>query len=968
MVCKAVNTTLCATVWSISALRFSALILLLLTINISLAATKTVDCFAGTDTLSVSYGAYALGDFATSYNSSTNTVIFADPSSNTIAASNCEYFNFNSVTYRFIYNGYDYVSQQQLNTGTSCDISNGENNRISHAFISNDGTKIYLFTPSDSSCTNYTIPSSVGFGTPPSSYYSSNLSVTITGSEIADMISDRGGLGGSNGSDFTINSGAGNDQVRITSNIGGDVNGVSFTNEDTVNLEAGDDIVYVGSDYQTDNFDGGAGSDWFAFSFGGPSAITMTINAHDSSNFENIAGSQGDDAFTGDGNANILLGGKGNDTLTGGAGDDTLYGGIGQACSGTNLVNDKNFTVGIYYNHYYQGAGNDALYGQAGNDTLYGQCQDDTLDGGTGVDTLHGGDGTDTFIIRAGDGGASITDADIIQDFTDGTDVLGMSGLNYSDLTIEQGSGDYANHVVVKKTDTGEFLVVVQNIAVSNFTITDFTSTSTSDQTINGTSGNDQLIGGSGNDTFNSGAGSDILYGWGGDDTFNITNKSGTYADTLNGGSGNDTLNINYSSYDITNFSTAYNSSTNTITFTDPNGGAINAFNFEYFNFNSVTYRFIYNGYDYVSQQQLNTGTSCDISNGENNRISHAFISNDGTKIYLFTPSDSSCTNYTIPSSVGFGTPPSSYYSSNLSVTITGSEIADMISDRGGLGGSNGSDFTINSGAGNDQVRITSNIGGDVNGVSFTNEDTVNLEAGDDIVYVGSDYQTDNFDGGAGSDWFAFSFGGPSAITMTINAHDSSNFENIAGSQGDDAFTGDGNANILLGGKGNDTLTGGAGDDTLYGGIGQACSGTNLVNDKNFTVGIYYNHYYQGAGNDALYGQAGNDTLYGQCQDDTLDGGTGVDTLHGGDGTDTFIIRAGDGGASITDADIIQDFTDGTDVLGMSGLNYSDLTIEQGSGDYASHVVVKKTSSGEFLTIIQNISLSAIDDNDFTAI
>jgi len=30
--------------------------------------------------------------------------------------------------------------------------------------------------------------------------------------------------------------------------------------------------------------------------------------------------------------------------------------------------------------------------------------------------------------------------------------------------------------------------------------------------------------------------------------------------------------------------------------------------------------------------------------------------------------------------------------------------------------------------------------------------------------------------------------------------------------------------------------------------------------------------------------------------------------------------------------------------------------------------VVKKTSSGEFLTIIQNISLSAIDDNDFTAI
>ena len=52
----------------------------------------------------------------------------------------------------------------------------------------------------------------------------------------------------------------------------------------------------------------------------------------------------------------------------------------------------------------------------------------------------------------------------------------------------------------------------------------------------------------------------------------------------------------------------------------------------------------------------------------------------------------------------------------------------------------------------------------------------------------------------------------------------------------------------------------------------------------------------------------------------------------------------------------------------MSGLNYSDLTIEQGTGSYASHVVVKKTSSGEFLIIIQNTSLSEIDDNDFSAI
>ena len=123
-----------------------------------------------------------------------------------------------------------------------------------------------------------------------------------------------------------------------------------------------------------------------------------------------------------------------------------------------------------------------------------------------------------------------------------------------------------------------------------------------------------------------------------------------------------------------------------------------------------------------------------------------------------------------------------------------------------------------------------------------------------------------------------------------------------------------------------------------------------------------------GAGNDDLRGEAGNDTLIGGVGEDTLDGGTGADSLSGGSDADTFVIRTGDGGASITDADTITDFTDGTDIIGMSSLNYSDLTIEQGTGSYSSHVVVKKTSSGEFLTIIQNQSISNIDDNDFSAI
>ena len=62
----------------------------------------------------------------------------------------------------------------------------------------------------------------------------------------------------------------------------------------------------------------------------------------------------------------------------------------------------------------------------------------------------------------------------------------------------------------------------------------------------------------------------------------------------------------------------------------------------------------------------------------------------------------------------------------------------------------------------------------------------------------------------------------------------------------------------------------------------------------------------------------------------------------------TLLSGSGDGGSSISDADTITDFTNGTDKIGMSGLNFSDLTREQGTGSYISHVVVKKLSTGEF--------------------
>ena len=42
-------------------------------------------------------------------------------------------------------------------------------------------------------------------------------------------------------------------------------------------------------------------------------------------------------------------------------------------------------------------------------------------------------------------------------------------------LTIEQGT-DYVNHVIVKKTDTGEFLVIIQNTSLSSISNADFSA------------------------------------------------------------------------------------------------------------------------------------------------------------------------------------------------------------------------------------------------------------------------------------------------------------------------------------------------------------------------------------------------------------------------------------------------------------------------------------------------------------
>ena len=90
--------------------------------------------------------------------------------------------------------------------------------------------------------------------------------------------------------------------------------------------------------------------------------------------------------MVGNGEANVLRGGEGDNYLSGRGGKDTIYGGAG---------NDE--ILG--------GDGDDTLYGGAGTlDELHGGNGDDRLDGGAGKDFLRGDAGAGTYIFRVGDG------------------------------------------------------------------------------------------------------------------------------------------------------------------------------------------------------------------------------------------------------------------------------------------------------------------------------------------------------------------------------------------------------------------------------------------------------------------------------------------------------------------------------------------------------------------------------------
>ena len=846
--------------------------------------TDTIYGGAGTDSLVVSYtGITSMDNFTIGYNSSTSTFTFTDPSGGVINARDIETFSFGGKSY-IHYTG---------DGGT--DI-----NRNVKGFWSESENLLMLYGGASSFLRDFDQANKTLYG------HSKNEDLTIKGNSETNYM-NLGTIGSATDSDdysgtLTLKMGGGSEGLAMYQPSGSS----SDSTNHSIDLGAGDDYYYTASGAQSlavSKLDGGAGIDKLYFD--GTNTVALTLTTGNAINFENITGGGGDDNISGDNNANVLEGKNGTDNISGYGGNDIL-GGHDSSVSSES--------------------GNDLLYGGAGNDILYGTAGENKLDGGTGQDNMTGGNGADTFIIRSGDGGSALTDADIIMDYQDGTDVIGLDGgLSFDDLTIAQGSGSNSSHTTIRITSSGEYLAIVKNAFAGNVNILDFSSTSTSAQTLNGTSGNDSKAGGAGVDTFNGGAGSDTLLGHAGNDIFNVTSKSGSFTDTIYGGAGTDSLVVSYTGItSMDNFTIGYNSSTSTFTFTDPSGGVINARDIETFSFGGKSY-IHYTG---------DGGT--DI-----NRNVKGFWSESENLLMLYGGASSFLRDFDQANKTLYG------HSKNEDLTIKGNSETNYM-NLGTIGSATDSDdysgtLTLKMGGGSEGLAMYQPSGSS----SDSTNHSIDLGAGDDYYYTASGAQSlavSKLDGGAGIDKLYFD--GTNTVALTLTTGNAINFENITGGGGDDNISGDNNANVLEGKNGTDNISGYGGNDIL-GGHDSSVSSES--------------------GNDLLYGGAGNDILYGTAGENKLDGGTGQDNMTGGNGADTFIIRSGDGGSALTDADIIMDYQDGTDVIGLDGgLSFDDLTIAQGSGSNSSHTTIRITSSGEYLSILQNVSASNISEADFS--
>ena len=638
--------------------------------------------------------------------------------------------------------------------------------------------------------------------------------------------------------------------------------------------------------------------------------------------------------ITGNALANSISGGSKADSIYGGAGNDTILG----------------------------NAGADKLFGEAGNDKLFGGAGNDTLDGGLGNDSLTGGDGKDLFIYSGGkdlitdyeeSDKISIASGAVSKVSTSGSNVILTVGANK--VTVKGGKDKVityidsgGEHVYPQTVDiSGSTIKLLKAYSKDSFKVADYGSNLTTinaaavthdldiignklankitgtayNDSINGGAGNDTILGGKGDDTLNGGLGNDNLTGGAGSDIFVYSGGKDIITDyeeadkiSLTGAA---SISIDGADVIFNGKITVTGAADKTVTYIDSGGEQT------FFDENKpveISGKKITLTEDYMEDNFNVADYGANLQTIDASRVQHA-IQITGNKLK----------NKIIGSSEDDW-----IYGAAGADTILGSDGNDTILGGKGndsLSGGSGSDvFIYSAGDGNDiiadyaqedkiSIAGTANVTTSGNNVILTvGSGKITVKGAKDkvVTYIdstGTNYYPKDADpvilSGNGVTLranYSKALYSAGAKILTIDASDVTR---------DLKIMGNGLANDILSGSGNDSINGGAGKDTISG----------------------------GSGDDKLLGGSGNDMIFGGEGNDTITGGAGNDELWGDEGSDTFIYKSGHG------KDVIYNFGD-EDALTFNNLtfttSYKDDAIVFKVGTTANAITLKDFTATTF--------------------
>ncbi|WP_363737436.1 Ig-like domain-containing protein [Sphingobium sp. LMA1-1-1.1] len=712
-----------------------------------------------------------------------------------------------------------------------------------------------------------------------------------------------------------------------------------------------------------------------------------------------VDGGAGNDTIYASDLGDNIFGGTGNDTLYGGRLDDWLLGGDGDDVLDAGTA-DQN-ALGGDGNYLNGGAGNDLLRGREGSDWLEGGEGADTLTAGAGDDILAGGAGdgdiltggldNDQYLVRLGEG------ADIAEDEPNGAPAAQVGGGDYvsqrmagllagtikknwvgdapgvvqkaaigGEDAIVFGAGISLNDIQMIRSSTDSDDLIIRVMQTNASGITTFTGTQLTvkdwfsdyfkriewlkfadgneirigDITsfIVGGSGNDVLIGTSGNDFVYGGDGDDQLQLLGGDDIGNggtgndlVAGHSGQDllvgglgVDQLIGGKGKDALSGDGGGDDL------YGGDDNDILSGGRGDGDVvvggagdDIFKYsrgdgrdELFDDYSAHWDVVWSASDQWNEA---AGYHYNEQTGEVTGPGGAYLrKNVGT---AQSPNLQWLGRFDYDDLTGtlsvFNPPAGSAVVANSGTdTIEfdpGIKIQDIVLSR--PAGSNdlilniadeNSEFsTANSIGDNITIKDWYNLPWQIEKLAFYQTGILDISAGVTNLIAGTDY-ADGTDitplaGTSGADWITGGAGDD------IIAGGSGN-DIIAGNSGFDTLKGEMGDDVLYGGAGNDILDGGKGNDVLIGGAGQdTASYVSASGWVRAVLSASWSNAGEGAGDsydsiEDLTGGAAADILGGDEDDNVLTGGQGNDTLRGGSGDDTYVWNIGDGADNIKDA------------------------------------------------------------------